>query len=104
LLDVIQQLLATPGTAWILLPLEEANSCISQAANFGLTLKRHVLIRTSKQHSPHVAMIALEHQQIDNQNNAEVPTEIFTVYTQHPYLSDESAALFRDYYTKIKQA
>ena len=104
LLGVIQQLLATQGTAWILLPLEEANSCISRAANFDLTLKRHVLIRTSKQHSPHVAMIALEHQQIDNQNNAEVPTEIFTVYTRHPCLSDESAALFRDYYTKIKQA
>jgi len=103
LLSVTKQLLAAKGVTWILLPLEEANACISLCAVYNLALIRYIQIRTSDLHTPHVAMIALVHQEGD-ENRATVTHEMFTVYTKHPNLSQESAALFKDYYTKIRQA
>jgi tRNA1Val (adenine37-N6)-methyltransferase len=96
LMAAINQLLRADGLVWILLPLAESETLIQLAEPLALYPQQRMLVQNSSQHAPHREILSL------GRNRTTVAHSVFTLYKEHPFHTHAAAALFGQYYTRMK--
>ncbi|WP_240473876.1 tRNA1(Val) (adenine(37)-N6)-methyltransferase [Salinivibrio socompensis] len=95
LVHCLARLLTPTGCADLILPIKEAEALIEQAAEYGLYLRRHVLVTPSPNKSPSRLLFTL------SPTTGTLRSDTITVRDEHGDYTQAFAALTRAFYLKL---
>ncbi|MBV1788573.1 methyltransferase [Marinobacterium sp. D7] len=96
LLDALQRLLLSEGSAYLLLPTDCAAQLLPGLDQHGLHLRRRLQLISQPGDTPHRWILGL------SKTPGGVIEESLTLYTEHPVHSREAGRLFYPYYTRLR--